>query len=585
MRCAWPPPDFSMKCLLPAFLLLSIAAPAQAPSQTATVMGKSESGNGFSIFIADGRSTSSMSRSGILTPGLRKAFRQLEVGRAYPFPDAFNLPADDSADFKQAPLLELEKRLPFRALVDHVQVMAQRVVLRLCCADGQKLEFEHVGAQDHAKAVALVSTLELEETYEFPAILKKEKPVLPADASSPLAQYVGEWRGTLDGDPGFYITMTCAWKADGQGLWREIMFDDSTDAPPVHDVAIVTSHGGGSALLARDPRQKDKPATQSSYDAASRTFTTPLPSPEPGVVRINTATFTTPDSITWKTVSQNADGTVLSTTSGTYQRLTRMNGTTRPSNITEELLRLPELPPFRATVIQRQISATDIKIDLKIRGSIPVTVGHSGQDGWDKALKMAKRLEVGRTYEFPDILADDYIVPPVGIMPQPASDAMRALQPFIGTWEETFEDGKKNIIRYFWKEDGTGLWREERREVEGEQNTASAAVLITYDAARQSYMQAPQLDFKPVDAVTADGVAASSELASSPVPRDEMARWDAATQTYIWQHVMDVPKTNTQYSGSRRFVSPDRMESQAKAMAEDGTVLQEVLGHYDRVKP
>lgn len=573
-----------MKRLLPAFLLLSIIASAQTP-QTATVTGKSESANGFSVSMADGRSTSSMSRAGNLTPAFKKAFRQLEVGRSYTFPDAFNQPADDAAEFDQAPLLGLEQRLPFRALVDDVQVMAQRVVLRLCCADGQKIEFVHVGLQDHTKAAAMVAPLQLEETYEFPAVLKKEKPVPPADASSPLAQYLGEWRGTLDGDPGFYITMTCAWTADGQGLWREIMFDDTTDAPPVHDVAIVTSHGGGSALLARDPRQKDKPATQSSYDAASRTFTTPLPSPEPGIVRINTATFTSADSITWKTVSQNADGTVLSTTSGTYQRLTRTSTTTPVANITEELLRLPELPSFRATIVSRQISGTDIKIDLKIRGETPVTVGHSGQDGWEKALKMATRLEPGRTYEFPDILADDYLVPPIGIMPQPASDAMRALQPFIGTWEET-RDGKKVTERYFWKDDGSGLWREARMEGGGSTVTDTVASLVTHDSGRQSYVEAPQLAFNRSDSVTPDGVLPGYELGTvTPSPRDQMAKWDAASQTYTWQYLLDTPKPNTRYSSSRRFVSADRMEWQMKAVAEQGTVLLDLSGHYERAKP
>lgn len=572
-----------MKRILPALLLLSVAALAQTP-QTATVMGKSESANGFSVSMADGRSTSSMSRSGNLTPAFKKAFRQLEVGRSYTFPDAFNLPADDSADFDQAPLLGLEQRLPFRALVDDVQVMAQRVVLRLCCADGQKIEFVHVGTQDHAKAAAMVTPLQLEETYEFPAILKKQRPAPPADADSPLAQYAGEWRGTLDGDPGFYITMTCAWTADGQGLWREIMFDDTTDSPPVHDVAIVTSHGGGSALLARDPRQKDKPATQSSYDAASRTFTTPLPSPEAGVVRINTATFTSLDSITWKTVSQNADGTVLSTTSGTYQRLTRTATTTPVANISEELLRLPELPPFRATIVSRQISGTDIKIDLKIWGQISVTVGHSGQDGWEKALKMANRLEPGRTYEFPDILADDYAVPPVGIMPQPASDAMRALQPFIGTWEEP-RDGQKVTERYFWKEDGSGLWREARMEGSKSVLPDTTASLVTYDSARQTYVEGPQLAFNRSDSVTPDGVLPGYELGVvTPAPREQMAKWDAASQTYTWQYLLDAPKPNTRYSSIRRFVSPDRVEWQTKAVAADGTIILDVSGNYERAK-
>ncbi len=576
-----------LKRLLPA-LLLSATAAAQTPSQSSTVTGKSESANGFSVFIADGRSTSSMSRSGNMTPAFKKAFRQLEVGRAYAFPGAFSIPADDSADFDQAALLDLPQRPAFRALVDLVQVMDLRVVLRLCCADGRKIEFVHVGAQDHARAAALVSALQPEEIHEFPAVLTGEKPAAPADAATPLAQYAGEWRGVLDGDPGFYITMRCAWKADGQGMWREIMFDDSSDAPPVHDVAVLTSHGGGSVVLARDPRQKsqDQPAAESSYDPTSRTFTTPLPSPEPGVVRINTATFTSADTIVWKTVSQDAGGTVLSTSSGRYNRLVKNSSGSRESAvpITEELLRLPELPPFRATVVKRLISDTEIKVDLKIRGQIPLTVGHSGKEGWDQALKAASRLEEGRTYEFPDALSEKYISPLVGILTKPATDAMRSLQPFIGTWHEG-EGGEKNTTRYLWKDDGHGLWREDTFETD--KNTpGSEAVLITYDAASQSYREAPRLAFNRSQSVTTAGVVATYELgvpASSP--REQVARWDAETQTYTWQFVIDAPQPNTRVSGSRRFVSPDRIEWRHQMVAEDGKVLQERSGHYQRTVP
>ncbi|WP_449067785.1 hypothetical protein [Prosthecobacter sp.] len=598
---------------------ISAQIPPSSPAPTATVMGKSESGNSQSISIADGRSTSSLSRSGSLIPAFKKAFRQLQVGRAYVFPDAFHTPRDDSNEFDTANLLSLEQRLPFRALVDQIQVMEQRVVLRLCCTDGTKTEFVHTGTQDHDKAAGMVAGLQLEETYEFPAILKGEKPTPPANGGGPLAWYVGEWGGSLEGDPSFHITMNCAWTADGQGMWREIMYDDSSDAPPVHDVAIVSVHGGGSVLMARNPRQKDKPATETAYEESSRTFTTRLPSPEPGVVRINTATFTNEDTIAWKTVSQNAEGTVLAATSGSYRRLKRepqnaSASASSPLNVppalitaldpktwagttltTRDLLAVPNLPPFRATVVKRQISPTSIQLDLKLDDEITVTVGHASQENWDKAMAMVQHLEEGRTYEFPDALAEGYLAPPPGAVPQPASEAMRALAPFIGTWKGSMEADKKVTVRYFWKDDGTGLWKETKAvpvkaDPDGKNKTdevlRARPVLTTYDAARQCYVESPPLDIARTENVT-NGILkvfhALSPSASST--RSQMSLWNAATRTYTWQHTQDQPQPNTQHSGTRRFVSPDRIEWESKVTAADGTVLQNNSGHYDRVSP
>lgn len=603
-----------MKRFLPALLLaVATAAPAQTPPN-GTLISKSESGNGQTISVADGKSISSMSHSGNLVPGFKKAFRLLQVGRSYVFPDAFTVAADDSAEFENANLLSLEQRLPFRALVDQVQVMDQRIVLRLCCADGKKVEFVHTGTADHDKAAAMVSGLQPEETYEFPAILQGKRPTPPADGGGPLAQYIGEWRGTLEGDPSFYITMSCAWMADGQGMWREIMYDDGTDAPPVYDVAVVTTKGGGSLLLAQDPHHKDKPAVESAYEASSRTFTTRLSSPDPAIIRINSATFSSDNTIAWKTESQNSEGTVLATTSGSYQKLVRMSQITdslshasvktspgqifadiqntrfNPSSSTKEILGLPNLPPFRATVLKRQISPSAIHIELKINDVVTITVSHTTQTNWDKAKTMVEHLEENHTYEFPDALAEGFLALPPGTTPQPASDAMRALAPFVGTWEGEFgTEKKKGVIRYFWKDDGTGLWREsgstpaDDKAKQGE-DLHPRPCLITYDETRQCYVESPPLVISRSESIingtrtVAYGIGAPTSL-----PRSQMALWNAATQTYTWQYTRDQPQPNTQYSGTRRLVSPDRIEWKSQMTAEDGSALQEHSGHYDRV--
>lgn len=610
------PPSLLAVCA--AFASASLPAAAQlppAPGQpigVATVMGKSESDNGLSVTLDVGRST--LTRSGQFTPAAAKAFRQLQVGRAYVFPDAFHLPADDSAEFTQVPLLGLESRTPFRALVDRVDAFADRVSLRLCCADGSKIEYLHVDAQGLDQARALVANLLPEETYEFPAVLQGRQPPPAPAGAEPLDQYVGEWRGTLDGDPGFFIIMRCAWRADGKGLWREIMYDDSTNADPVYDVAIMTAETGGK-FLASDPRDPNKLPATSSYDAATRTFTTRLPAFQAGVIRSNTATFTDPDTITWNTLSRSEAGAVLASTSGSYRRLKQKRALAGAPHLLPqapvmaaappptELLRLRGLPPFRATVLKRQITADSIRLELRIADCEPVVVAHAGKDGWDQALQAAQRLQEGRTYEFPDVLADAYVPPAAGAAPAPATDAMRALQPFIGSWTEPGHPFKDNVTRYFWKEDGTGLWQESTvrppsATVEtslsgglGKVETGPVAArvtptLTTYDSGRQCYVTAHSVSLI-TSASVQNGVTAITHAISTDKPPapDQEGRWDAATQTYRWSSVMDIPQPGTRYSGTRRLVTPDRMEWTSRVTAPDGRVIQEDAGLYERTAP
>lgn len=623
---------------LPHFLPVVFAAlasataqipdPAPQPAGQAVVTGKSESDNGLSITLDHGRSR--MSKSGQLRAAEVKAFRLLQVGRAYTFPDAFQVPGDDSAEFTQVPLLGLEKRSPFRALVDRVEVADDRVSLRLCCADGSKIEYLHSGAQDLAKAKSLVASLQPEETYEFPAVLEGKKPAAPPAGAEPLDQYVGDWRGTLDDDAAFFITMRCAWRADGQGLWREIMYDDSSGADPVYDIAIMTADAEGKKFLASDPRDANKLPATSSYDPATKIFTTRLPSFKVGVIRSNTATFTDANTITWKTLTRSDTGAVLSTTSGTYRRLTKkpvsdelaeVPSFGKPETLTalaesftkapppNELLKLQNLPPFRATVLKRRIADDRIGLDLCISGHEPVAVEHTGQEDWDKALKLAERLREGGTYEFPDVTADAPVAPPADAPPAPATDAMRALQPFIGTWKDPAHPDKGNLNRFFWKADGTGLWRETTHSMApppadadtggGAYDLAAATTLkaldeapplqtsqrlITYDARRQCYVESmPVALHRRVSIVNGEKTVSHTLTANAPAAKGHEGRWDAATQTYTWSEIRDLPQLDTKYSGTRRFVSPDRIEWTSRVTAADGKVIQENAGTYQRV--
>lgn len=613
-------------------LLLTVSAAAQTlplgvPQKpyVGTVTAKIETGDSLKITVSDGEATHTLMQSGSLSPLARKAFRQLQVGRKYSFPERFDLPTDETKSFKLARLLDLEKQPPFRALVDDLRTEDDHVSLFLRCGDGRKLHFRHEGGKGRDQARQLVATLQTGMSYEFPACLQ---PAPPAPATiqrdAALSQYIGEWRGTMEGDASCFITMNCTWKADGQGLWREIMFDNSSADPPLHDVAIVTADPATGRYLAYDPQDRGKPAMGSTYEAATRTFTTRLPSTEPGVTRVNTATFTNDDTIDWKTTTQDASGAVLSTTRGSYKRLglagtplsitpfTHATGqpgasadlqklfqnlqrSTTQEVVPHELLDLRKLPPFRAKVTQCQVSDTAIEILLEIPDRSIVTVRHTGKDDWQKAASLARRLEAGRTYEFPEVLADDYSPPPAS----PPSPAMQALAPFIGEWTMHLKEPPKGrpasqtSLRYFWKADGTGLWREATYQSLDSQpadrilqvTPRMQATLITYDAARQRYIETNSAQIhRTVETLNGVRIQRAS-FSNKALNSTHHGTWDATTQTYTWEGTSDQPEPGTRQSGTRRFASPDRIEWQAKAVKTDGTLLHESTGHYQRIQP
>jgi|UniRef100_UPI003783CAE4 hypothetical protein len=611
-----------MKC--PALaLLLTIPAAAQTlpfgVPQTpyeGTVTAKTETSDSLKITVSSGGAVHTLMQSGSLSALARKAFRQLQVGCVYSFPQRFNLPTDESKSFKLARLLDLEKQPPFRALVDDLRIEENRVSLFLLCADGRRLHFRQEGGKGRDQARQLVAALQPGTSYEFPACLKPAPSTSETTQRDPvLSQYIGEWRGTLEGDTGCFISLNCVWKADGQGFWREILFDNSSADPPLIDVAIVTADPATGRYLATPPRDRDQPATESTYDAATRTFTTRLPSPDPGVTRLNTATFTNDDRIDWKTTALDASGVVLSTTRGSYQRMvashpratpitsnpgsvqmvtttqnsspagmgTQSMSITTTNTITPSLhkkertlLELRDLSPFRGKITALDIGADSLSITIECGDDRQYLIHHQRDEQWEQHLSIAKRFKLEETFEFPDIVAADYTALAGEVKP---SDAMRALAPFIGEWRVFWDSGpmkgaaSKSIVRCFWKNDGNGLWREfvmpeSTEERNGQKLTLPARTttsLTTYDAAKGHYI----------------------ERASSPtaLPTHFTATWDASGQVWSQKAESSHPKPGTQINGIRRLVSPDRIDYNLKQTQADGTLIDEAVGHYERIKP
>ncbi len=530
-------------------------------------------------------------------------------------------------------LMDLGREHPFRATVLEPGLGEKSCAMVLQGADSRLYLASGPYTGDLAKKIA--EQLKRGETYEFPAaledvLLSAEKRAAKARPQSPeiavLGRYIGSWSGTLESDDTAKVRMNCHWLADGTGIWREMSFDhEGSEETPTLDIARILYDAGAKAYVSADPAAGGASALTSSWDEATRTFTTTLPTPMSGQTRINTATFTTEARIDWKTVTQDASGQVISTKRGSYVRTAKKvppvklpaasakavltaqpfsgNGsyTTQSSTsglqvpqqkvmaphalmepvIYTDLFKMRELPPFRGKVSHLEFNANSFTATVERVDQRQVNIHHTRGEDWELALRIAKRLNPGTMYEFPAALAEEYQPPAAGSVALPATDAMRALSAFIGEWSMHWTTGPgrdrndKITVHYFWNHDGTGLWREVHvpegvrtgtgNATQGKSKPYVEATLTTYDAATQKYV----------------------ETYSSSLKGDERqdAEWDAKTQTYSMVRNAVPSAAGVQFSSTRRIISPERIEFHTKTMKADGSVPNESGGYYKRIGP
>lgn len=588
------------------------------------VMGKSESGNLQSVILSDGNTMKYVNlpthqgrthRSGV--------FWRLQLGREYLFPDVITKPPSDPHPYLEERLHDLTSRAPFRAMVTDKQVTDTTVSLKLYCPDGRAFDFRHRGTEGHDEAVRLVEPVRRDEIYEFPDILlprtveqrtTEPEQVQPqtkttagvyatapeASSDDPLRQYLGEWRGVLYTTEGTFIAMTCVLRADGKGLWREIVFDDSSAEPPMLDVAVLTHDPQTGLCVASNPRDPRQPPVQSTWDETTRSFTTRLPSRHAGHTRTNTATFKSKDMIEWETVETDSAGETISSTKGCYMRLVVPievpnanpeaifpSPRPPPEMPATDLLALRKLPPFRAKVCERRITEDEITIEFgnPPKFSIPLFQRRSDCTPleWAKAKTLAGRLEKGITHEFPTVLTDDY---QPSFRPRQPSDTMKPLESFVGEWRhhhtETNEQPKELefTVSYFWNHDGTGLWREPDVTPWNPRDMTKDC-LITFDPVLKRYVESASPTMYVSRSVANGKETIQTHMSVPPGTPAIDASWDEATGVYSWQGTNGTHV----FKGTRRFVNPDRIEWESHALDKDGNVLRKSSGHYERIKP
>lgn len=504
-------------------------------------------------------------------------------------------------------LLSLGKDHPFRAVVLDRWMDDGDYSLVLQAADSRLL---HVaGSFDNEAVKKTAQTLQRGETYEFPAVLEPKEVGRPtSEAARVLGRYIGEWSGRMEDDPGAKIVMKCHWKADGNGIWREISFFHDND-PATLDISLITYDEAGKQFVVVDPAKGNAVLFHTVWKASERSFVSTLPA-EPGQSRVNTATFSSEDRIDWQTVTQNAAGKTLATRRGSYQRVataastlklprstssasastvsfqpsvtnttsisssgqksimtqTTTSSTSTPMGMTPEersFAQLREQPPFRGKITSLNIGPDSIATTIAVGDGRRFLVHHKHDENWDLNLGIAKRLKYDETFEFPDVVSDGY-----STATNEPDENLRRLADFIGEWRLTIESGPakgtgQNVVRYFWKNDGKGIWRENRNLAASSPLTFTS--LITHDPATGGYLETSSMD--------------------KPERVQSTATWDAASQTLTVKTRSQHPEPGTQLTSSRHLISPDRIEWRSTRHKADGTLIDEFRGHFERIKP
>ncbi|MDZ4406246.1 MAG: DUF1579 family protein [Prosthecobacter sp.] len=226
------------------------------------------------------------------------------------------------------------------------------------------------------------------------------------------------------------------------------------------------------------------------------------------------------------------------------------------------LLDLNRCPPFRAKITGKKITPDSISLTIACTDGRTLTLQHSGNANLDEALRIAKPLEEGRFYEFPMS-----VLPPHQDEPTPPTPAMKALEPFIGEWDVSSLDkpDQKIRVRYHWKINGSGLWREHSAKQEGNDDYRMAnAALITHDSTTGRYVE--------------------TLTRSTSLPPLEKT-WDAATRTLSSINYIKYPGSERKHTTITTFKTDDRIDWKTTVTSKEGKFIEEYQGRYTRIKP
>jgi hypothetical protein len=242
-----------------------------------------------------------------------------------------------------------------------------------------------------------------------------------------------------------------------------------------------------------------------------------------------------------------------------------------PGKMFEEIM---DVPPFRATVLQRVMDGQSYSIILRepggrlhhlsglmgVRGGLNALGGRSGEDF---SRITAWLLKKDASFEFPAILHDAGLADQVRLAKrEPKSRMDEVLRRYIGEWK-----GRTAAISYatlrmrcHWQADGQGIWRE-----------------ITYE-------HGPDVTPPPADVARMAYSEASKCYLSWNPAKDALKfriHWYEPTKTFTT--VLPPDEEGVERYNTATFVDDDHIEWKTFSKLADGRVLEMNSGSYERV--
>lgn len=265
-------------------------------------------------------------------------FESLVVGQEYDFPKTtFPLPqgvppalqagAETSMTFP-----DLAHSPPFRAKVTRKEVTNKHVSLALSCTDGRKLALKCAGKEGRPQALKLAERLDDGGFYEFPHVFSttrdaRQKPSAEAKPVPPemkaLEAFIGQWESVHEDGPRGEEMLKYTWKADGLGLWREVMSRAPYDKEFKMIIATLITYDDDAKLyVEKSSNPQFVQSVLKTWDATTRTLKGRAEVPSDATMKVETEYhFTSDDRIEWKLVRTGKNGVNLGVSQGYYKRM------------------------------------------------------------------------------------------------------------------------------------------------------------------------------------------------------------------------------------------------------------------------
>lgn len=322
----------------PGQIPADLNAPVAEGKQRAKLIEKTGTARNFTVRFKSASGDETSMQNVTNNDSNSALFESLIVGQEYDFPKTtLSFPQSLSAAMQagaetRMTFPDLAHSPPFRAKVTRKDVTEKLASLALNCTDGRKLALKCEGDEGRQQALNLLERLDDGGFYEFPHVFttsrdaRRKSSAVAKPASSEmkaLEVFIGQWESVNEARPQRMEMLKYTWKADGRGMWREVMAKEKSENEFKMTMATLITYDDEAKLYVEKP--SDPQYTQSvlkTWDAATRTLKGKAETTSDATMKVETEYhFISDDRIEWKLVRTGKNGVNLGVSQGYYKRM------------------------------------------------------------------------------------------------------------------------------------------------------------------------------------------------------------------------------------------------------------------------